>query len=165
MVGVQSHFMVKPNLVLRLGWGFDKSLFSEKFSASIGTNQFLRIVLCFWGTQIYHLFKNSRNKSAFSGALVNIQPKGRNKFLGAKAPRWLTHVTVRPSVLHNKFFWNCMSCAFFTTAAPEKTTQKMKLISKMKMTQKMRTAHKDNPKNEDVLKIEDEDVFFCWSYP
>ena len=23
MVGVQSHFVVKPNLVLRLGWGFD----------------------------------------------------------------------------------------------------------------------------------------------
>ena len=23
-VGVQSHFIVKPNLVLRLGWGFDK---------------------------------------------------------------------------------------------------------------------------------------------
>ena len=23
--GLQSHFMVKPNLVLRLGWGFDKN--------------------------------------------------------------------------------------------------------------------------------------------
>ena len=25
-VGVQSHFMVKPNLVLRLGWGFDNNI-------------------------------------------------------------------------------------------------------------------------------------------
>ena len=25
MVVVQSHFIVKPNLVLRLGWGFDKN--------------------------------------------------------------------------------------------------------------------------------------------
>ena len=25
MVVVQSHFMVKPNLVLRLGWGFDNT--------------------------------------------------------------------------------------------------------------------------------------------
>ena len=26
MVGVQSHFVVKPNLVLRLGWGFDNKM-------------------------------------------------------------------------------------------------------------------------------------------
>ena len=38
--GVQSHFRVEPNLVLRLGWGFDKN----KIFAMIASNAFDRIL-------------------------------------------------------------------------------------------------------------------------
>ena len=32
--GVQSHFIVKPNLVLRLGWGFDNEKIGNRFHVS-----------------------------------------------------------------------------------------------------------------------------------
>ena len=36
---VQSHFMVKPNLVLRLGWGFDKISGQVEACPELGTAQ------------------------------------------------------------------------------------------------------------------------------